>query len=83
MVHWHIKPYHVVFLEASSQLRDFLLIQLFYMARRKFHPLIKPETSCQYEWNIGRPLYFGQCNDTTENYSNDVIDLYFRYAMQL
>ena len=55
MVHWHIKPYHVVLLEASSQLRDFLLIQLFYMARRKFHPLIKPETSCQYEWNIGRP----------------------------
>ena len=45
-------------------MRDFLLIQLFYMARRKFHPLIKPETSCQYEWNIGRPLYFGQCNNT-------------------
>ena len=125
MVHWHIKPYHVVFLEASSQLRDFLLIQLLYMARRKFHPLIKPETSCQYEWNIGRPQYFGQCNYTlglieyffhnignnfallykilpsddfetklgkflysnnkmhkiTINYSNDIIDLYLRYAM--
>ena len=48
------------------------------------HCFIKILPSDDFETKLDKFLYSNnKMHKSTENYSNDVIDLYFRYAMQL